>query len=280
MGPYGITPQEAKVAALMALPHPKNIDELRITLGKIRYYGCFCPNFSAIARPMLDLLKKGAEYKWDPAVHGAAFDTVVREIAKPGRALKRFDPSKPIFIHTDFSNVGLGAVLSQHDELGQEAMVCCASRSLNKHERNYSSYKGECLAAVWACRLFQTYTQGLHFTLVTDHEPLKWLMASQTLEGAHARWACLLQEHDFDIMHRPGKQSANVDALSRFPQQNSALGKALFILRPLRIYSVSTQYLLSVYSACLSRNSYSGTSSTQGSKPGPNPDGLSSYWQA
>ena len=75
---------------------------------------------------------------------------------------------------------------------------------------------------MWACKLFQTYTQGLHFTLVTDHEPLKWLMQSQTLQGAHARWACILQEHDFTIMHRPGERSANVDALSRFPLPSSA----------------------------------------------------------
>ena len=216
----GLTPQEAKIKALHAIPHPKNVDELRVVLGKLRYYGCFCPGFSAIARPMLDLLKKGAAWTWTKELQGAAFDHIRDEISKPGRALMRFDASKPIFIHCDFSNVGLGAVLSQHNAEGQECMIACCSRSLNKHETNYSSYKGECLAAVWACRLFRNYTQGLHFTLVTDHEPLKWLMSSQTLEGAHARWACILQEHDFEIMHRPGTQSGNVDALSRFPIQD------------------------------------------------------------
>ena len=165
---------------------------------------------------MLDLLKKDVPFIWTDACT-AAFQLIKTTIASPGRALKRFDPARPIFIHCDFSTVGLGCVLSQTDEAGQEYMVACCSRSLNKYEKNYSSYKGECLAAVWACKLFQRYTQGLHFTLVTDHEPLKWLMSSQTLEGAHARWACILQEHDMTIMHRPGARSANVDALSRFP---------------------------------------------------------------
>ena len=58
---------------------------------------------------------------------------------------------------------------------------------------------------------------GLHFTLVTDHEPLKWLMTSATLEGAHARWACILQEFDMTIQHRPGSKHCNADALSRLP---------------------------------------------------------------
>ena len=53
------------------------------------------------------------------------------------------------------------------------------------------------------------------------YEPLKWLMANNHLTGAHARWACILQEHDFTIMHRPGAQSANVDALSRFPRAST-----------------------------------------------------------
>jgi hypothetical protein len=159
-------------------------------------------------------LKKGVTYLWDPQVQGVAFDTIRAEISTPGKALQRFDPTKPIFIHCDFSNVGLGAVLSQQDSLGREYMVACCSRSLNKAEGNYSSYKGECLAAVWAVKLFKHFIHGRRFTLVTDHEPLKWLMGSATLEGTHARWACILQEYDFTIIHRPGSQNANADALS------------------------------------------------------------------
>lgn len=218
----GLTPNEAKVRALLDMSYPRNLDELRSALGKLNYYSCFCESYSALCRPLLDLLKKGAKWEWDTMVHGIAFDRVRNEIATPGKALQRFDPDKPIFVHSDFSNVGLGAVLAQHDHMGREAMVACISRSLNKHESNYSSYKGECLAAVWAVKMFKHFLHGKQFTLVTDHQPLKWLMGSATLEGAHARWACILQEFDFDIVHRPGSENANADALSRMPLQNTA----------------------------------------------------------
>jgi hypothetical protein len=217
---YGLTPQEAKVKALLDMRHPRNLEELRAALGQLRYYGCFCPNFSAIARPMLDLLKKDTPWKWrmsGPGSEGEAFEAVRREIAKPGKALQRFRPERPIFVHTDFSNVGLGAVLAQVDDDGNEYMVACCSRSLNKHEANYSSYKGEALAAVWGVRLFKHFLHGRHFQLVSDHAPLSWLMSSDKLEGAHARWACILQEYDFTIVHRPGVQHCNVDGLSRLP---------------------------------------------------------------
>jgi hypothetical protein len=52
-------------------------------------------------------------------------------------------------------------------------MVACISRSLNKHERNYSSYEGQMLAAVWAIKLFRPYLMWVPFQLVTDHQPLK-----------------------------------------------------------------------------------------------------------
>jgi hypothetical protein len=55
---------------------------------------CFCPDFSAIARPMLDLLKKDTPFKWTDAC-SEAFRKIQTTIASPGRALKRFDPGRP-----------------------------------------------------------------------------------------------------------------------------------------------------------------------------------------
>ncbi len=77
--------------------------------------------------------------------------------------------NKPFVVHTDFSNKGLGAVLGQMDEENRECIVACISRSLNKHEKEYASYKREMLAAVWAVKMFDYYLRGSRFTLVTVH---------------------------------------------------------------------------------------------------------------
>ena len=98
----------------------------------------------------------------------------------------------------------MGAILSQLDLEGEEHPVCYASRSCNSAEQNYSSFEGECLAVVWATGHFRKYLFGNSFHLVTDHEPLKWIMTTEKLTGKLARWSLLLQEYDFTVEHRKG----------------------------------------------------------------------------
>ena len=115
--------------------------------------------------------------------------------------MRRIGPLKQLILHTDWSKGGIGAVLGQLDDEGREYMCACASRSLNVHERNYTPWKGELLAVVWAIKHFRVYLHGVHFEVVTDHKPLLWLLSQQDPEGQHACWVLSLQEYDFHVRH-------------------------------------------------------------------------------
>ena len=65
--------------------------------------------------------------------------------------LKAPDISRPFIVQTDASDKGIGAVLSQTGEDGQEHPVAYASRKLQPREKNYATVK-ECLAIVWALK--------------------------------------------------------------------------------------------------------------------------------
>ena len=128
------------------------------------------------------------------------------------------DFEKPFVLYTDSSGTGLGAVLSQIDEKKRERVIAYASRSLNKAESNYGITDQECLAVVWAVKHFEQYLGLLPFKIVTDHSALKFLQTAEMPTGKRARWIMYLQQFNFEIVHRPGKENKNADALSRIPE--------------------------------------------------------------
>jgi hypothetical protein len=83
--------------------------------------------------------------------------------------LKRPIRGRPFQLHTDWSMLGIGSVLTQCDDEGKKFMVAYANHLNNVVESRYSSYKGKCLATVWAVAHFRCYLFSTQFTLVTNH---------------------------------------------------------------------------------------------------------------
>ena len=217
---HGVSPQQAKVSAILQIPVPKDVSQLRSFLGLANYYRRFIPKFGAVAKPLNELLQKGSVYAWGESQE-AAF-AILKAALTTNPVLKTPDFTLPFCLQTDWGKAGIGAVLSQVSGDGQEYVVAYASRSNNRAESNYSSYEGECLAAVWAVQHFRHYLYGKEFKLSTDHQPLAWLMTSDKLSGKLARWALILQEYTFVIEHRPGTSNLNADGLSRNPLPSTA----------------------------------------------------------
>ena len=49
------------------------------------------------------------------------------------------------------------------------------------------------------------------------HNSLRWLHNFCEAEGQVARWLAILSEYNFQLIHRPGAQHKNADALSHSP---------------------------------------------------------------
>ena len=213
----GLQPDPSKVTAVQSYPVPTTVTELKRFLGMTSYYRRFIPRFATIAAALHKLLQKDVPYVWTPHCQ-LSFETLRDKIiTAPVLSFANF--SKPFFLHTDASGVGVGALLSQSNEQFLKP-IGYASRSLTKAEKNYAVIELEALALVFGLQYFRSYLYGNSFTLATDHRPLKWLLEHQHTSSRLTRWGLLLQEYDVSIVYTPGKENKVADALSRLPLAN------------------------------------------------------------
>lgn len=215
IGEGKIRPDPEKVKAVMEYPEPKTKKDLRAFLGLVGYYRRFIPNFATITVPLTNLTRKSHpnQVTWTSDCE-KAFQELKTAMVQ-ATVLKVADPSKPFMLQTDASEVGLGAVLSQKDDDGNEHPVAYASRKLLPREVNYATIEKECLAIVWAFRFFYTYLYGQSFTVETDHQPLSWLHRMKNTNSRLIRWALALQPFNFSLKHRKEVDNANANGLSR-----------------------------------------------------------------
>ena len=210
----GTRPDPRLVDSVIEFPRPKSRTQVQSFLGLAGFYRRFIEHFALIASPLHDLTKQDSKFAWNDAAE-EAFQTLKQKLAE-WPILRRPDFSKPFIVKTDACKQGFGSILAQKDDTGREVVIGYASRKTKSPEQNYSASELECAAVVWAlCSKWRCFVYLSHFYLVTDHQSLKWLMTTRNLTGRLARWSLHLQEFDFEIIYRPGKQHGDVDGLSR-----------------------------------------------------------------
>lgn len=156
--PEGVGPKLTKVNSILQIKTPRNVKQIRAFLGFTGYYRKYIKDFSQVAYPLIKCLKKDAKIDVNEPNFMIAFDKL-KIIITEAPVLKYPDFKKKFQLITDASNIDLGALLQQGGH-----PICYASRTLNDHEKNYSSIQKELLAIVWATAYFRPYLYGVKFT--------------------------------------------------------------------------------------------------------------------
>lgn len=214
----GLHADPEKVTAIVNYPTPKNRKEVRRFLGTASWYRRFIPNFSSLASPLNKLTSQGKNtppFTWSAQADAAFKSLKACLVSTP--VLSCPDYSKPFEVHTDASDVGIGAVLTQTLD-GVEKVIAYMSKSLSKQERNYSATEREALAVLTAIEHWRCYLEnGQRFVVYTDHSALKWFLNLNNPTGRLARWGVRLSAFDCEIRHRRGSDNVVPDSLSRIP---------------------------------------------------------------
>jgi RNase H-like domain found in reverse transcriptase/Reverse transcriptase (RNA-dependent DNA polymerase)/Integrase zinc binding domain/Integrase core domain/Chromo (CHRromatin Organisation MOdifier) domain/Retroviral aspartyl protease len=195
---------------------PTTQTELKSFLGLCNVYRRFVPRFAAVASPLTALLRKDVPFHLpllsDEQV--AAFNRLRDALLSPPiLALPRANGS--YYLDTDASDGQLGCCLRQTQPDGSTHPLGYWSRGLTSAERNYSTTEKECLAIVWAITHLRPYLEGQRFTVITDHQSLRWVLNLSDAQGRLARWRLRLAEFDFTVEYRPGATNHAADVMSR-----------------------------------------------------------------
>ena len=76
-------------------------------------------------------------------------------------------PDAETKIIVDASPIGLGAILSQKQKIGEFRLVVYASKALNTTEQRYSQTERESLAVLLSLQKFHYYIYDREFTVIT-----------------------------------------------------------------------------------------------------------------
>lgn len=204
----GVKVDPAKIKAILEWASPSSVAEVRSFLGLAGYYRRFVHNFSIIARPLTNLMKKDCKFRWSEDCE-KAFQLLKEKLTTaPVLALPTEGEGYEVF--SDASKNGLGCVLMQ-----QGKVIAYASRQLKVHEKNYPTHDLELAAVVFALKIWRHYLYGVPCKIYTDHKSLKYIFTQKELNMRQRRWLELIKDYDLTLEYKEGKANRVADALSR-----------------------------------------------------------------
>ena len=217
----GIETDPKKVTAIKNWPIPTSVTDVRSFLGFTNHYRRFIKGYAQIAKPLYKLIsgknsklkKKTVDWRLDCDL---AFKEL-KDLCSNTPVLAYADYTNKFMLHTDASELGLGAILYQEQDK-EKRVIAYASRTLSSSEKNYPAHKLEFLALKWAVTdQFHEYLYGGKFEVYTDNNPLTYILTTAKLDATGQRWVARLADYDFNLHYRSGKCNVDADALSRIP---------------------------------------------------------------
>ena len=193
---------------------PKTRKQLRSFLGAAGYYRQFVPAFANLSQLLTPGTSKSAPsvVEWTEEKL-EAFKAIKVSLVK--LCVLTIPNQGDVFcLHTDASGVGVGATLNVQRE-GKSRPVAFYSKQLQGAQHRYSATELEALAIFKSINYFSHFLFGSHFVVVTDHKALVALLRSRRLNKRLQGWMLQLEQYDFDIIYRAGRDNLDADALSR-----------------------------------------------------------------
>ena len=223
---------------------PVTGDGLHSFVSLCNFYTKFLPLFEMKVAPLRQLYTKYLHQKIPQMAWSKdliyLFEALKKDLTTEP-VLARYDSTKPIFLKTDWSSLGMSFILMQpgNDKKSDEASksllengtcnfdvshdgprlrpISSGMRKCTDSESHYHSFVGEIATLRWAIAKNKLYLWGITFYVLCDMKSTYRILEYDGPIHSLRRWCQELQSYQFIAFHRPAAMMSDVDALNRGP---------------------------------------------------------------
>lgn len=216
--PEGRLPEDSKVSKILEWPTLKTVRDVRGFLGLCGTVRIWIKDYSAIARPLTELVRANTEFIWDDR-RQEAFDRL-KQLVSSAPALRpiNYESTNPVILSVDSSKIAVGFILSQIDDNGKRRPARYGSLPMNEREANYSQPKLELYGLFRALRHYRNFIIGVNtLNVEVDAKYIKGMLNDPDLQpnATINRWIQGILLFDFKLIHVPASRFKGPDGLSR-----------------------------------------------------------------
>lgn len=201
----GIRVDPLKVEAITNLPLPRTILQLQILQVKANFLRRFIINYAKITKGFMCLLKKWVPFIWDDRAH-RSFDALKATLASTP-VISPPNYQKYFLLYLAAYDTTVDMVLVQTDDVHIEHVIYYLNSGLVGVELKYPYIEKLALEAAFVVQKFCHYIILQTTTVISDANPMKYILSCRIIGGRYSKWVVILFEFDLIFSTPKAKKS-------------------------------------------------------------------------
>ena len=199
----------------MRIRYPRTKKEVRQALGALGFYRAYIEGYAGLCKVLTDMTGKNKPNKltWGTQEQKCFDELKLKVCSAPVLITPQY--GKPFVLYTDASLIAVGCCLAQNNDENEEHPIAYGSKKLSATHSAWSTIEREAYAVIWALGKYHDITFGAKITVLSDHNPLKYITESTSKSAKLTRWCLALQEYDLILQYKKGIHNNLADGLSR-----------------------------------------------------------------
>eukprot|EP00253_Pinus_taeda_P022601 PITA_22601 len=207
--------------------------------GKTNFLRRFIPNYAEVAKGFTWLLKRDTPFRWDAIAEESFSHLKTLVVSAP--LLQPPNYHRDYTLYLAAADTTIGMVLVQDDDDGIEHVIYYLIHNLLDTETRYAYVEKLALTAVWAVQRFRHYILLCTTTVISNCNPMTYILSRQSLGGKYSKWVVILPEFDLEFTAAKSKKSlVFAELLCSLPSaatssqiEESILDETLFLISTL-----------------------------------------------